>query len=248
MGLLRTDETFKEHIKRFNLPVYYEIRFQQIAYKMEEEIITYEFVYPTGTEDEFKIDITAVTWKSIKRCFDSDTFLVLLSAQFLKLSMLILSRYFNWLDSYIQGLNESSQQTEEFLICALSDLGILKSYLGNESLDIDNSIFGIFPKSTHTALLKSIKINKSLLDDHQKKLQDSLSKMKYKECMDQLSKVESIPRLYRRTNKNFPWEASGYVKSAVEILTSFNKKYKEASSTEVFQSTVDLIIKEITNQ
>lgn len=105
LQLLQTDKTFQEHIKRFNLPVYFEIRFQQIATKLEEEILCSKLVYEDSSEG-FKIKITADIWKAIKKCFDSDTFLVLLSGHFLKLSMLILSRYFTWLDSYIQVCNK----------------------------------------------------------------------------------------------------------------------------------------------
>lgn len=101
-ALLQTDKTFQENIKRFNLPVYFEIRFQQIVTRLEEEILTCQSVYETSNEARFKIKITTEIWKTIKRCFESDTFLILLADQFLKLSMLVLSRYFTWLDAYIQ--------------------------------------------------------------------------------------------------------------------------------------------------
>lgn len=101
LDLLRSDKTFQEHIKRFNLPVYFEIRFQQIATKLEEEIVTCKTIYG-GNSEGFKIKITAEILKAVKRCFDNDTFLVLLAGQFLKLSMLILSRYLTWLDGYIK--------------------------------------------------------------------------------------------------------------------------------------------------
>lgn len=100
--LLQTNKTFQEHIKRFNLPVYFEIRFQQIVTHLEEEILTCKSVYETSDAAKFKIKMTGEIWKSIKRCFASDTFLELLSDQFLKLSMLILSRYLTWLNNYVQ--------------------------------------------------------------------------------------------------------------------------------------------------
>lgn len=101
IALLKCDKTFQEHIKRFNLPVYFEIRFQQIVTHLEEEILMCKSLYE-GSEGRFKIKITTEIWKSIERCFESDTFLILLSDQFLKLSMLILSRYLTWLDAHIQ--------------------------------------------------------------------------------------------------------------------------------------------------
>lgn len=101
MELLKTDQTFQEHIKRYNLPVYFEIRYQQIASKLEEEILTCKSVFDKS-DNGFRVKVTGEIWNAIRRCFDNDTFLVLLAGQFLKLSMLILSRYFNWLNGYIQ--------------------------------------------------------------------------------------------------------------------------------------------------
>lgn len=102
INLLRTDKTFQDHVKQFNLPVYFEIRFQQIVTHLEEEILTCKSVYESNSEQLFKIKMSTAIWESIKQCFEDDTFLVLLADQFLKLSMLIVSRYLTWLDSYIQ--------------------------------------------------------------------------------------------------------------------------------------------------
>lgn len=103
LQLLKSDDTFQEHIKRFNLPVYFEIRFQQIVAKLEEELLVNTSVPETTTKEEygFNLKITSEIWKSINRCFNSEVFLELLSDQFLKLSMLILSRYLTWLDNCI---------------------------------------------------------------------------------------------------------------------------------------------------
>lgn len=103
MQLLKNDCTFQDHIKRFNLPVYFEIRFQQIVTKLEEEFLVNPFVTENSSQQEngFNLKITSEIWKSINRCFSADVFLELLSDQFLKLSMLILTRYLTWLDSCI---------------------------------------------------------------------------------------------------------------------------------------------------
>lgn len=103
LQLLKNDHTFQDHIKRFNLPVYFEIRFQQIVAKLEEELLVNTFVTENISQQEhgFNLKITTEIWRSINRCFSSDVYLELLSDQFLKLSMLILSRYLTWLDNCI---------------------------------------------------------------------------------------------------------------------------------------------------
>lgn len=145
-------------------------------------------------------------------------------------------------------MDENSAEAEEFLINALIDLESLKSMIGNETLDVSNSVFKIFPKSTHSVLLQTMKINKILIDKHVKEVQEVITKMKYKECVTYLSKVESIPRLYRRTNRNFPQEASSYVVSAVDVLLKLNSNHKEINTLDVFLSTVNIIIEQTSSQ
>lgn len=93
-----------------------------------------------------------------------------------------------------------------------------------------------------------MKINKTLLDKQLKNTQSVITKMKYKECMLHLSKVESIPRLYRRTNRNFPQEPSNYVVSAVDVFLKLNTTYKEYNTLDVFLSTMNVIIEQTSSQ
>lgn len=125
---------------------------------------------------------------------------------------------------------------------------LLKSVLANEKLDINNSVFKVFPQPTHHLLLQAMRVNRTLLDKHIKQVQTVITKMKYKECMLHLSKVESIPRLYRRTNRNFPQEASNYVVSACDVLLKLNTTYKEINTTDVFLSTTNVVIEQTSSQ
>lgn len=150
--------------------------------------------------------------------------------------------------SVLQTLQDTSSEAEEFLVSTLIDLESLKSLIGNETVDIDESVFRVFPKSTHHLLVQAMKINKSLLGKHMNKIQTVITDMKYKECVSYLSKIESVPRLYRRTNRSFPHEPSSYVVSAVDVLLKFSLKYKELSSMDIFVSTLNIIIEQTSNQ
>lgn len=148
----------------------------------------------------------------------------------------------------MQNLNENCSELEEFLICALIDLESIKSLIGNETLDIANSVFSVFPKTTHHLIVQTMKINKKLLEKHLQEVQTAITNMKYKECMAYLSKVESIPRLYRRTNRSFPQEPSNYVLSAVDVLLQFNLKHKDINSLDAVLSTVNIVVEQTSSQ
>lgn len=110
--LFKKDPTFQAHMKRFNLPVYFEIRFQQIAAQFETEII----IDPTDfTESDiiklkdqgnsFTLQVSLALWNSIQRCFHDDVFLIPLTDQFLKLMMLLTSRYLKWFENHLNVSN-----------------------------------------------------------------------------------------------------------------------------------------------
>lgn len=97
---MKKDPSFKDHMRRFNLPVYYEIRFQQIDGNFEKYMLSKPSpeIY-NANQDVYCLKITTALLEAISRCFESDVFLEHLSDQFIKLSMLLLSRYLKWFDT-----------------------------------------------------------------------------------------------------------------------------------------------------
>ncbi|CAG9828552.1 unnamed protein product [Diabrotica balteata] len=95
--LITQDESFTEHLKRFNLPVYLEIRYQKIASDFESalDMEPNEF-YATKNEISCKLKPTLALWIAVSQCFDKDVYLDQLADQFIRLSMLLLSRYLKW--------------------------------------------------------------------------------------------------------------------------------------------------------
>lgn len=148
----------------------------------------------------------------------------------------------------MQHLTDNSNVVEKYLVSTLMDIESLKALIGNEALDINDSVFKVFPQSTHHLLVQNIKVNKNLLEKHSKGVQTVISRMKYETCMGHLSKVESIPRLYRRTNRNFPQEPSSYVVSALEVLLKLNSSYPDINTSDIFLSTINIIIEQISSQ
>lgn len=100
--LLQEDDTFQNHLKRFNLPVYFEIRYQQIAGGFENDVLTNTDIYSSNNEISCKLKNTLALWKALKKCYDKDVYLDQLADQFLKLSMMLLSRYLRWFTMVLQ--------------------------------------------------------------------------------------------------------------------------------------------------
>lgn len=97
VNLLTEDGTFQEHIKRFNLPVYFEICYQKITGNFEGDLLLEKTnVYATPNELSCKLQPTLSLWLAISHCFSEDVYIDQLADQFLKLSMMLLSRYLGW--------------------------------------------------------------------------------------------------------------------------------------------------------
>lgn len=106
-NLIQTNKSFQDHIKRFNLPVYFEIRFQQIAGQFETEAIAKPGadIYLNKNEINCTLKITLGLWKALKSTFNSEVFINNLADQFLKLGLLLLARYLKWFEVALQVIN-----------------------------------------------------------------------------------------------------------------------------------------------
>lgn len=104
INLIRENESFQDHIKRFNLPVYFEIMFQQIAGKFENDLLANlsNDMYASPNELNCSLKLTQCFVAALKQCFQADVFMDHLADQFLKVSMLLLSRYLMWFNTKLK--------------------------------------------------------------------------------------------------------------------------------------------------
>lgn len=145
-------------------------------------------------------------------------------------------------------MKETDDFRESYLLNALIDVALLNGRLGNKSVDINNTVYKIFPKIMHHLLYIVLDMNNKILIEQNKKIRDVIVNLKVQECVEFLAKVDSIPRLYRRTNRSFPKDPSSYVMSATDIITNFHTGYKKFNSSSDFIETLDCILQEITKK
>ncbi|XP_048732279.2 conserved oligomeric Golgi complex subunit 2-like [Ostrea edulis] len=93
---LRDHSSYHTYMTKWSLPVYYQIRFQDIAGEFESAL-DIPFNRASGSSD-FQLHSTAVLWSSLHRCWSDEVYLDLLCNRFWKLNLQLLSRYSHWLD------------------------------------------------------------------------------------------------------------------------------------------------------
>ncbi|KAJ3639766.1 hypothetical protein Zmor_003106 [Zophobas morio] len=254
-NLIYTNKSFQDHIKRFNLPVYFEIRFQQIAGQFESDAIVKagSKAYIGDNEIKCRLKITLGLWKALLRSFSNEVFINNLADQFLKLSMLLLARYLKWFDVALKEYNffpDGGDAWEDFIINSIGDLNIIQDRIGFKSDDLElisNTIYSIMPTHTKSLLVKVFQTNTNQICNTISKLQNNLIGIKSSESLSQLQSVAAIPRLYRRTNKSAPKEASNYMVEALQPILKFHNKFKTNMKNEV-QVILDTVVLNNTKQ
>jgi hypothetical protein len=254
-NLIQTSKSFQDHIKRFNLPVYFEIRFQQIAGQFESDAILKPGfkMYINANEINCTLKITLALWKALSLTFSPEVFIDNLADQFLKLSMLLVARYLKWFEVALQEsslFTEGIEAWEDFVINSINDLNIVKNLIGCKSNNIDctnSTVYNIMPPNVKPVVDKVLLLNVNIITEVSSKLQNHLITVKTNESFTHLQNVAAIPRLYRRTNRNAPKEASNYMVEAIQPILNFYNKFKTVMKNEL-QDILDTVITNSTKQ
>ena len=91
---LRTHPSYNTFMSKWSLPVYFQIRFQEIAGSLENALLS-PFALSTD-KTLFHLQCSAVLWDCLHRCWSKSIYLVPLCHRFWKLTLQLLSRYAVW--------------------------------------------------------------------------------------------------------------------------------------------------------
>uniref|UniRef100_UPI00398EE0A7 conserved oligomeric Golgi complex subunit 2 n=1 Tax=Pristiophorus japonicus TaxID=55135 RepID=UPI00398EE0A7 len=93
---LRSHSAYKGFNNKWSLPVYYQIRFKEIAGNLEASMSEGLKEAPGGSE--FKLLVTHALWQNLVKCWADGIYLPPLAHRFWKLTLQLLARYTKWVD------------------------------------------------------------------------------------------------------------------------------------------------------
>lgn len=236
---LRQHPSYKSFMEKWNLLVYFQIRFREIGSAFEEALISPFLQIKENLP--FSFQATSLCWISIQKCWSSDIYLSSLSYKFWKFTLQILSRYTKWinntlekplkenislLDNTIQHNSESRCTSESQTVEPPSVTNFIT--LVNDIEILQKKITEFFKQVIKE---KISELNDDLYDALECGL-EKLAKMPTKigkfvvqgivtQCSQQLKMVSDIPRLYRKTNREVPSKPSLYVSNVINQIESF---------------------------
>uniref|UniRef100_A0A8U7MSR6 Conserved oligomeric Golgi complex subunit 2 n=1 Tax=Corvus moneduloides TaxID=1196302 RepID=A0A8U7MSR6_CORMO len=234
---LRAHPSYHSFNNKWNLPVYFQIRFREVAGTLEEALSDTLEEAPAGSS--FCLLATHMVWTSLLKCWSDQMFLPLLAHRLWKLSLQILARYSVFIGE-VSARPISSENTKESKKPV--PVGRKESSLSiNPSEDQGN---GSSPESLPLSSISSTQLIyvAADLDKLQDRIPDILDMIKPKlemigfkniSCIagaledSKTSLSACVPTLNNRIIQDLTESSFAYLKSALEVPRLYRRTNKE---------------------
>ncbi|CAL4076011.1 unnamed protein product, partial [Meganyctiphanes norvegica] len=112
---------YTNFMDRWNLPVYFQIRYGEIGQVVECALSGEGCgLTPSSGSSQFSLQCTQVLWDNLQRCYDPSIFLQPLLHRFWKLSLLLLSRYRTWVETTTKTIKDRTHSDKLYSNVTLS--------------------------------------------------------------------------------------------------------------------------------
>ncbi|UJR08723.1 hypothetical protein I4U23_012980 [Adineta vaga] len=244
---LKNSQTYQHFSSRWDVIVYYQIRFLEISNAIENILVNQPFALNEKIDSSYKTLITSTIFQSIERCWQTNYFLEPLVHQFWKLTLQCIVRFRVWIETF-----DGKTMDMKFLLNLYIDLKVFceevktffeKTILGERL----TSIISVSPNITRelTNVLDetlSNLMNKSRLD-----LKNLVIQQLIQRCNDALQSVQDIPRMYRKTNREAPTKPSNCIPTTFRHLQTFVNDFNDTLLTsDECQEFLAITLEEVT--
>ncbi|XP_031558431.1 conserved oligomeric Golgi complex subunit 2-like [Actinia tenebrosa] len=242
---LRNHSSFNSFMAHWSLPVYFQIRFQDIAGKIEM-VLDNPTDPPLTVEGDFNTAVCNILWWGLETCWSDSVYIKALCHRFWKLTLQIISRFSQWLENEgifkEQAENDSSEQPTSYFVYLLIDTHSLSqkiSELFKRSIQPKLVSAGLQDFSSLTDALEESKTN---LINLLPKIEEKIIQQVVAKSLVGLDAARNIPRLYRRTNKEVPSQPSPFVGIVIKPLNDFQEEFKHMVGKEQLQTWASKVL------
>uniref|UniRef100_A0A674CZF6 Conserved oligomeric Golgi complex subunit 2 n=1 Tax=Salmo trutta TaxID=8032 RepID=A0A674CZF6_SALTR len=261
---LRAHASYQSFHNKWNLPVYFQLRYKEIAACLENAIADGLEAAPAGSS--YHLLVSQVLWNSLVRCWVDKVYLPPLSHRFWKLTLQLISRYSKFLTEMLtkSPSTEVSKDPVRLLPSSAS------STSSRTSQDDGGSESGS-PATLSTKQLVFIASDVNQLQDQcpplpcvlsPEALEDSKASLSgciptlnrkmtqhlTERCFRFLKSASEVPRLYRRTNKEVPSRASAYMDNALRPLHQLLSDSKDTVKPSIAQDWLRITLNDCTHR
>ncbi|XP_037724969.1 conserved oligomeric Golgi complex subunit 2 [Drosophila subpulchrella] len=251
----RQHKQTKSFEARWNLPVYFQICFQEIAGHFEaklEPVLQDDTLKSNLGDKDYKLTPFNAAREAMSRCWAEGVYLPEVFPKFYKLNVQIVLRLSRWITDAIavsKGSNFAKSYTRHQLLIALhADIRKLDAYLPElQQLIVQSVPAEQRTKIFNDVLAKSMAALADTLGAHLTSIQKTLVEFLIGECeTDNVRQVNDLPRLYRKTNREVPSRCSGYVEQMLRPLKAFAQQNESQLGTLVVEQILSEVASHIT--
>ncbi|XP_076831419.1 conserved oligomeric Golgi complex subunit 2 [Brachyhypopomus gauderio] len=244
---LRAHASYQSFHNRWNLPVYFQLRYKEIAGSLENAVADGLDAAPDGSH--YRLQVTEVLWSCVCRCWAEHVYLPPLAHRFWKLTLQLLSRYATFLMEVLtktpssettkdpvrplpSSASSTSSRTSQDadsesggptalstkqLVFIAADVDQLQEQIPEISDMIRERLEGIGFKN-FSLVTEALSDSKADLARSIPTLNSRMTQHLTERSFRFLKNASEVPRLYRRTNKEMPTRASAYMDNALRPL------------------------------
>lgn len=209
---LYSHPNFISFMERWNLPVYFQIRFQEIVRNIEMAYVNENW---NAIKQDWKLVASETTWNSLNRCWEPGIYLIPIAHKFWKLSLQIISRYTIWCNEIIVMKTPPFKIDVNFLVFLYTDierflekLPVFQTQSVSRLPKVSEQIMALLHNSLDESIVK--------LQSQLGNVSSAIIKHLAGDSITLLRQVNDIPRLFRRTNREAPSKPCSYVASILE--------------------------------
>ncbi|KAL0983817.1 hypothetical protein UPYG_G00133130 [Umbra pygmaea] len=275
---LRAHPTFQSFYNKWNLPVYFQLRYKETAACLENAIADGLVAAPEGST--YHLLVSQVLWNSLQSCWAENVYLPPLAHRFWKLTLQLISRYSKFLTEVLTkspstevskdpvrplpssasstssrtSQDEGGSESENPVTLSTKQLVFIASDVDKLQEQIPELSETI--KQRLEALgYKNFIIVAEALEDSKASLSGCIPTLNSKMTQNLtersfrfLKSASEVPRLYRRTNKDVPSRASAYMENALRPLHQLLSDSKDMVKPPIVQDWLQVTLNDCTHR
>lgn len=247
-------QSFRQHSQtksfhsRWNLPVYFQICFQEIAGKFEAVL---DPVLDDGklANDEGKFHLIPFNsaLQAIERCWSDGVYLYEVFPKFFKLTVQIILRLSHWINEFVVALKRKDMflKTSKINMMIFLYADTTKFI---ESLPHVLSLLSSNISENNDVLSDSMDDIKETLQKHLTGIEKALIDTLTIESIENIQQVNDLPRLYRKTNREIPSRSSSYVEQMLKPVKVFQEGLGNKLDSNIIQRILEQVFVRITKE
>lgn len=256
VATLRKSHITVEFWRHWNLPVYFQLRFQEITSKFDSELRLGTSEADSSApktvsgsrllrSDMYRVRATVAMISAIRECWSEHVFLKSLAHRFLRLSLQMLARYRTWVRTGLAGEWSKSDSIPGGAARVYADVVVMQSRVPAEFASLlrmrESGLTADLLVEVDSAFSAAIDSFSELLPDMSRSISDSLSRS----CSENLQPLRGILATYRMSSKPAPTSHSPFVPKVLRPLKSFLNEQRSCLSAEAC-SEISAVVAEAT--